>query len=223
MSYILDALRKADSQRVRNPARGIHALPAATIPALATPSRAPEQAARWAAAVLILIGSAWLWIDWHASEPAPTPPLAPVAVLLPAPAPRPMPTPTPAAAVLPGPPAVALAPVASPPEVRRSAVGTVAPAAPSAIASATVSPAALPVAAERSYSVVDLPADVQQALPKFSISGGVYSDNIAQRMLIVNGQVFSEGSEVAPGVVLEQVRPKTVLLKFRGLRISQPY
>ena len=27
MSYILDALRKADAQRARDPARGIHALP----------------------------------------------------------------------------------------------------------------------------------------------------------------------------------------------------
>ena len=219
MSYILDALRKADAQRVRDPARGIHALPTATIPAQATRSRAPEQAAWGAAAVLILVAAAWLWINWHASEPAATPPLAPGVALRPGPTQ----TPTPAAAVLPGPPVVAMAPVAAPPEVRRSTVGAIATAAPPASAPAAVSPAATTAAGERTYSVADLPADIQQALPKFSISGGVYSDNIAQRMLIVNGQVFSEGSEVAPGVVLEQVRLKTALLKFRGLRISQPY
>jgi general secretion pathway protein B len=77
--------------------------------------------------------------------------------------------------------------------------------------------------AQRSYTFAELPADVQQALPKFSVSGGVYSDSVAQRMLVVNGQVFNEGSEIAPGVVLEQIRPRVALLKFRGLRISQPY
>ena len=83
--------------------------------------------------------------------------------------------------------------------------------------------AAPPATGDRAYSFAELPADVQQALPKFGISGGVYSENIAQRMLIVNGQVFNEGSEIAPGVVLEQVRLKTAVLRFRGLRISQPY
>ena len=81
----------------------------------------------------------------------------------------------------------------------------------------------MPVVADRIYTVAELPADVQQSLPKMSISGGVYSENVAQRMLIVNGQVFNEGSEIAPGVVLQQLRAKTALLKFRGLTISQPY
>jgi general secretion pathway protein B len=52
--------------------------------------------------------------------------------------------------------------------------------------------------------------------PKLAISGGVYSTNPTQRMLIVNGQVFNEGSELAPGVTLERIEPKTAVLKFRG-------
>jgi general secretion pathway protein B len=71
--------------------------------------------------------------------------------------------------------------------------------------------------------MAELPADVQQALPKFAVSGGVYSENVAQRMLIVGGQVVNEGSEVAPGVVLEQIRPKTAVLRFRNLRYAVPY
>lgn len=78
-------------------------------------------------------------------------------------------------------------------------------------------------ASARIYTLAELPADAQQAFPKLSISGGVYSDNVAQRMLIVNGQVFNEGSEIGPGVVLEAVRARTAVLKFRGLRISHPY
>ena len=59
--------------------------------------------------------------------------------------------------------------------------------------------------------------------PKLSISGGVYSSNRAQRMLVVNGQVFSEGSEITQGVVLEQVQPKTAVLRFRGARYTVAY
>jgi general secretion pathway protein B len=67
--------------------------------------------------------------------------------------------------------------------------------------------------------VAGLPADA----PKLVLSGGVYSANPAQRMLIVNGQVFNEGSEVGPGVVLEEVRAKTVVLRFRGARYTVGY
>ena len=84
-------------------------------------------------------------------------------------------------------------------------------------------PVAAPAAAVRGYSLAELPAELQQAFPKFVVSGGVYSGNVAQRMLIVNGQVFNEGSEIAPGVVLEEIQPRVAWLKFRGARIAQPY
>jgi general secretion pathway protein B len=59
--------------------------------------------------------------------------------------------------------------------------------------------------------------------PPLSVTGGVYSQNPAQRMLIVNGQVFNEGSEVAAGVTLEEVRPKQAVLNFRGQRFTLAY
>lgn len=98
-----------------------------------------------------------------------------------------------------------------------------APAIAAASAAAVASPPPQAVAADRIYSLRELPPDVQQALPKFTVSGGVYSENVAQRLLVVNGQVFNEGSEIAPGVVLEQIRARVALLKFRGVRILQPY
>ncbi len=42
-------------------------------------------------------------------------------------------------------------------------------------------------------------------------------------MLIVGGQVAGEGAELAPGVVLEQIRPKSAVLRFRGLRYTVAY
>ncbi|MCE3273257.1 MAG: hypothetical protein K0S57_3654 [Ramlibacter sp.] len=53
MSYILDALRRADAERERDPARGIHAQPAAVLPRDAQRSRAP-----WALAGLALVAAA---------------------------------------------------------------------------------------------------------------------------------------------------------------------
>ncbi|HKB54291.1 MAG TPA: general secretion pathway protein GspB [Ramlibacter sp.] len=54
--------------------------------------------------------------------------------------------------------------------------------------------------------------------PKLAISGGVYSTTRTQRMLIVNGQVVSEGADLGGGVVLEEIRPKAAILRFRGGR-----
>jgi general secretion pathway protein B len=242
MSYILDALRKADAQRVRDPARGIHAQ---AVPAAAVADARGRKRGLWiwaCIAALIAAGAAWLWLDADKPPAAARPtasgrvdaatvaaPVAPVAT-------APMP---PAAAVLPAAPPVA---VVAAPEVRRppsrnadkqaqataapamqAAPTVAAPAIAAASAAAVASPPPQAVAADRIYSLRELPPDVQQALPKFTVSGGVYSENVAQRLLVVNGQVFNEGSEIAPGVVLEQIRARVALLKFRGVRILQPY
>ena len=71
--------------------------------------------------------------------------------------------------------------------------------------------------------ISELPADVRQALPKAVISGSTYSDNQALRMLIINGEVFREGEKPAPDLQLEQIRAKSAVLNFKGLRYSVPY
>jgi len=59
MSYILDALKKADAQRERDPARGIHAQPAALVPS----RRGSDGPSPWiwagAAALLAAAGAGW--------------------------------------------------------------------------------------------------------------------------------------------------------------------
>ena len=229
MSYILDALKKADAQRVRDPARGIHAQAALAMPATGERERRRIHLLWSAAAVLLVAAVGWLWVGGKDKG------VVPLAVNAVPPSP---PSPSPATTVLPAPVPVPAALVIVPPApaesrlpttviVTRQALPAAAPpaTAPNATAaSATAASAtARPGPTDRPYKFAELPSDVQQAWPKFAISGGVHSENVTQRMLIVNGQVFNEGSEIAPGVVLEQVRPKTALLKFRGLRISQPY
>ncbi len=247
MSYILDALRKADAERERDPARGIHAQPAAPQP---TPAgRGPL--AMWAAGAALAIGvaaAAWLAVG-HEKPAAPlaagAPPtgataaapataqaqaIPPAAVSVPVadavqPAPPPMPMPMPAAARPGG--SVAAAPM-PPPTSSAPAVAPITPRAsvpPASVAtppSAASQPAST-AASERVHTLAELPPDVQRELPKIAITGGVHSDNAAQRMLIVGGQVMAEGSELAPGLVLEQIRPKTAVLRWRQWRYSVVY
>jgi general secretion pathway protein B len=67
--------------------------------------------------------------------------------------------------------------------------------------------------------VAGLPADA----PKLVITGGVYSTSPAQRMLIVNGQVVNQGADLGSGVTLEEIKPKSAVLVFRGARYSVTY
>lgn len=68
-----------------------------------------------------------------------------------------------------------------------------------------------------------LPANVRSALPPLVISGSTYSDNPAYRMLIINGQVYREGEFPAPELKLEQIRQKSALLSYKGNTYALPY
>lgn len=235
MSYILDALRKAEAQRDRQRVPGLHDQPASA-PASASAS---PQALLWGvlAIGLVSVGLA-AWQLWPANDAEPAAPVASVQpqptrapappAVAPAPAPAPAAPPV-AAAVQPAPPPVvetapprpapapARAPVrAEPPPAPPPAVAATPPAPP--VTSAPVAPPASAPAAAQAI-LAEAPPDA----PRIAISGGVYSQDAAQRMLVVNGQVFNEGAEVAPGLVLEQIRPNQAVLRWRGQRYSLRY
>ena len=250
MSYILDALRKADAERERDPARGIHAQPAAGIP-----QRAPSRSRAWgwpAAALVVAVAAAW---GFRGRTPetvtvSAPPTVMPVpAALTMAPPAKPAVLPVVASSVTPPPPAavenmaakVVIAPrvpaahapvpgmpsaaplAVAPPSTVAAPVVAVAPPTAPAMATTPVAAASAPAASDRIVALTELPADVQHGLPKLAISGGVYSENVAQRMLIVGGQVMSEGQELAPGVLLEQIRPRSAVLRYRNYRYSVAY
>ena len=238
MSYILDALRRADAERERDPARGIHAQPAAGLPARRTRA-APHWIWSLAGAVLVAVAAAAWWTTQRQAPAAPAvavviasaqsaAPVLPAPVVLPAAA-SVVPPPPPAIEKAPAKPVLvtaAVAPKAPPmalPAPAATAPAAAAPAAPVAAAATAPVPPAAPPGADRIHAIGELPADVQRELPKLAISGGVHSENAAQRLLIVGGQVLNEGAEVAPGVLLEQVRARSAVLKFRGFRYSVPF
>ncbi len=216
MSYILDALRRADAERERGGVPGLHtqAMPETADDEAPTGRRglAPWQ---WLAIGLaggLAVAVAW---TWRGDEPPPAPslpPPPPPQAALPAPAP-----PQPAMPAEPGPaPAPApAAPVAIAP-MRAAPAPAAAPGAPASAAAAV----AVPAAPRRVNSLAELPPDARAGLPPLAFGGSIYSNTPANRLLIVNGQLMHEGDALGPGVTLEQIMPKAAVLNIRGQRFE---
>ena len=233
MSYILDALRRADAERERGGVPGIHAQ---QLPPGGLPETAHAPASRkllWVSvglALLLLVSLAWQWLardsDSAASVDAsraaqgtvtPPPPVPGPAEVTPA-----LPTSVPAAETpAPAPaPASAVAPLRKPPTAviaTRTAAAKVKPPAASA------SSAASSAATSRVMARSELPDDVQRNLPTLTVGGASYSQNPVNRMLIVNGQIFREGDLLAPDVALEQIRLKEAVIATKGYRYRIDY
>jgi general secretion pathway protein B len=210
MSYILDALRKADAQRERDASRGIHAHTAT--PGAAEKGEGPAGRAGCAAIAAAVIGVAAL-AGWYfaRSEPPQT-----AAVVTPQPT-----SPSFQAPQSPQAPQAAQSPVAN--AISPPPPAPVVPLAPPRAAPAAVQARESAPSAQGSAPAVPVAGGLPPDAPRVAITGGVYSPNPAQRMLIVNGQVFNEGSEVAPGVKVESIQPRTAILGFRGARYTIAY
>lgn len=234
MSYILDALRRADSERERGAVPSLHSKQmAAGVVEADDGDEGPSGSVQplwWAVGglSLALVGmAAWLMLGRSAPEPAPVAPAVAAAPVLPAPAVTVQPPPVAAPEAPPQAPPVATQ--AAP--VERKSAPAVPPAAapaPARVATPprpTAKPAEALAAAPRDEdtpvpSISELPDDLRRQLPTLSVSGASYSKNPASRMLILNGQVFKEGDKVANDLVLEQIRLKSAVLSFKGQRYS---
>ena len=86
-----------------------------------------------------------------------------------------------------------------------------------------VPPAAVvaPAPEARIPRLAELPESTRRELPRLAISGSVYSDDAASRFVIVNGEVVREGANLGGELVLEQIRPRELVLRFRGQRYRQ--
>jgi general secretion pathway protein B len=240
MSYILDALQRADAERERGHVPGLRSqiVPPA--------NRKAARLRRWqpwhtiTLLVALLTGAGWWWsLDTEdvpsaapasaappaaasaetadastpAMRPAPPPPEQPVQPIL-AP-PRVEPPKRPAANTPATPPAVAAAPAPAPGAAPPAAA---APPVPSPATTTASEPTAGPV---RSFA--ELSPEARAQLPAVNVSGSTYSRNPALRMLIVNGKVMQEGQEIAPGLKLETIGQRNAVLNHNGLRYSIGY
>jgi len=219
MSYILDALRRADAERDRGRVPGLHAQPASGADDDDEPGG--RGGMRWGYVTVVLGLSLIVVLAWLAfgrdkpievvvttAPPPPTPVVAPVVQAAPAPAPAPEPVRAPAPA-----PAVVAESEPAPPRPQRKTP----PAKRETARAAAPASAAEEV---RVYTVAELPDDVRRELPALSISGATYSESRSNRMLIVNGQLLHEGDLVAPNLRLEQIRLKSAVLRYKSYRYS---
>lgn len=251
MSYILDALKRADTERERERGAvpGLHSqnLPGGTL------GRDRPRTNKRPASNRLLSGGALLsalllaYAGWHFFGPtspntsnlvqgtvdiAPTAPPAtppredPPAVQATNPAPPLAARPPELPILAPPPPAPpAPPPVASAPSSAspaRSPAGTPVPATSAPTLNAPTAPTPSPATAPvRRFA--ELPADFRARLPQVNVSGSTYSSNPAQRTLIANGKMVQEGDEIAPGLKLESIGPRNAVLSYEGTRYSIGY
>lgn len=233
MSYILDALRRADSERERGRVPGLHAQPIGGSP---DDDELPDgRGMRWGF-VASLLGLALIvvfaWLAFGRDKPIevivsapPAPVPAPVPVPAPAPAPPPVVAAEPNPAAVPEPAAPAPAS-----HIASTAIDTpaerpqrkAAPATRREPTRATVAAADAPDE-PKAVPVSELPDAVRRELPALAITGATYSESRTSRMLIVNGQLYHEGDLLAPNLHLEQIRLKSAVLRYKNYRYSVGY
>ena len=252
MSYILDALKRAESERSRGQIPGLHAQPMARV-ALDREEPAPVWKSLVFAviAALVLGALAWWWLSVDGPAPAAVPPLAASPSTNAAPANPPAQVSAPAPVVAAAEPVVSAASKPAlrrnpPPAIKSAAtannaaaparmapVPTPAPRSqtatdPSAAARSTAAPAATASASgsppePRVLAMSELPADVISSLPTLVVSGASYSDQPASRMVIINGALYREGDRLTSELTLQRIALRSAVLSFRGYRFSINY
>jgi general secretion pathway protein B len=227
MSYILDALKKADAERER---RGVPSLSAQSA-TLADDERRRGGlgiALGVAALVALALGAWWWWSGRNGtSAPVPTVAAAPVAAApvaaptAPPPAPTttvPAPTPAPVRPLVVPPPPVIVPPAPVVAAPMRTPPATVAAPTVTGAPTATAAPGA--PADSKTPALAELSPDLRRQLPPLNVSGAVYTPQAAGRMLFINGQVLREGDAVAEGLVVERIGAKSSVLSLRGTRFE---
>lgn len=230
MSYILDALRKSEQQRLT---AGVPNL-ASEQPVLVEPGGA---AAHWQLLAVVLLALNAAALGWWLLRPA-APPLPPGKPSIPAPAPEKTPAPAIRPALDPALPAQGRRDRPSTPSAETESPSAAAnrlqsssppPAPPprdkpvAAIASPAATPAARPAEAApppppRSgvVALADLPPSVRSALPALKIGG--YAEGPNGMMVVVDDRLLSEGDEFGAGLRVVKISPEGAIFSFRNYR-----
>jgi general secretion pathway protein B len=229
MSYILEALKKAQAERAHGAVPGVDAQPVPTIA-----PRAPVSMQTWVITVLVLLAlcAALYWLGpWTRQEPA-LPMVAtraPEAVSAPAQIASTPPAQTasrpaaPKAITVPD-PQVKAAPVPAPaPAKPLRKLGERAPGEPAAVAPPQAPAPAPAPAPERIAMLQELPAQIQREIPTLAINGYIYASNPADRSVLINNRLRREGDTLADGFVLEKLLPREMVLNYRGYRYRVSY
>lgn len=215
MSYILDALKRADVERARGAVPGLHTQPLANPP---DSERTLTKPMRWwlfSAAVVFAMAAlgVWRWPTPNHMPPAPLP--------VPLPAPTTAPITVPLLAPLPAPlPAQVSTPPAAQPLRTTPAVPTPPPkpVTPNLTKAVSTTPQTVPIPL-----VDELPEQLRRQLPPLAITGAVYADSPSQRLLLVNNQVLPQGSQLSAELTLIEIQPHSAVFTFHQTRFRVRY
>jgi len=231
MSYILDALKKAERER------GI-----AQVPTLATVHdlQSTPRIRRWAAsALLILCAAAILWfaflsprsnkrsVSSRTGEPSLSAEQSASKEI------EPVPAGTVPASILQREPPAPVKPAArreaSTSEVRREDI----PAAPPAIERRPGAAVKIPEPIQAVAGVNDVeeknpaaattqekPASLREAMAKMTMTVHLFSDAKAERLVFINGRKYVEGDYVEGNYLLESITPEGAVLSYEGQRAT---
>lgn len=236
MSYILDALKRADTERERGAVPGLYARQVVN-PSRTTGGSSARLRASLAVTLLVLgVVATGLYFLRPSLEPI-RPSSAPLAAsqaalrpVLPTPAPTAAIEPTPAAfaaAIQPAPqarqshPAPASLAVSAPLPMPMSTAAVATQTSTSAATTLIPTPAAQPLPSTPLLS--ELPEELRRQIPALTVTGVVFSDAPGQRLLLVNNQVMTQGSPIAPELTLIEVGAKSSVFSFRGNRFRLPH
>lgn len=231
MSLILDALRRADSERdrERGAVPGLHAQQVAVAPEPPPVAGVPPWLWLSSVAGAVLTAALVAWAvagrDAPRSAAAASSPtaVAPARVAAAAPAPQPAPAIAAAPSAPPRESALPSQPVAEPApwpsqDNGRKATSAGPVSAPAAEVK-TATAAAIPVEA----AVVrreQLPENIRAQLPPLAVGGSIYSASPSDRSIIIDGRLLRENDRLTADLALEQIRPKSAVLRFRGQRFE---
>ncbi len=214
MSYILDALRRADAEREHGDVPGLHTQQFGVLPGDDEAPRRPRLLIGTIVVLVVALAGVLAWTFFGGSDTTPKAVVVAVPVTPPMPMPMAMtalPLPATSQAVVVPPPAPASAASVKEAIVRRTPVRP-------AVRKDDADAAPMAAASDRIYTLAELPEPIRRGLPKIAYGGGSFSADKASRMAFLNGQVFHEGDTVAPGLVLKQIKQKGAVLSYKGYR-----
>jgi len=225
MSYILDALKKAEHERDLGRVPRLESMQDSSSPR--------RRSAVWLIAGALLINAVvlTLWLRpaiqpevvTRARQQAPVPPVAPPSaapapvVVTPLPATASAPIPMSAPALEPERVAAPSQPVQPPPAVStspRAAFESRAEAPPTLVPPVVPAPPLLR----------DLPAEFRAVVPPLSLDVHVYAPTVSGRFVLINMKKYREGEPLVEGPTIEEITADGVVLSYQGerFRIARP-
>lgn len=244
MSYILDALRRADAQRRQGQAPALQQIAAGPAPSPGRGTAARLRGATRALAAAALLAGAGLALGWwwgRRTGEAPAPPIPPSSPIS-------SPIASVASVASIAPTASTASPAASAPAVQpqvhadtpgRAATKARAPAsrrarhegkaASSAAAASTTAATAVAQAAsapgsavseDRPLAAAALPEPLRSRVARLGFGGAVQSQDRSQSFVLMDGQLVREGQTLAPGIVLERIDARSLRLRVDGRAVE---